>query len=157
LVIAPGFVAELEIAKRVFAPTTSCGRTGETWEPAPDFGRVGLGGIAEGPVILLRPGLPIVFFFLISIGFGRVLGSTTSSHLAVLRDGSLALPRHPNVIVANLGRDRSTWQFASMNSVYPTVSLALKQAGQFGSGEAPNHLRRLCLSVSKCADWTERV
>lgn len=43
LAIAPGFTAELEIARRLFAPTTSCGRTGETWEPAPHFGRVGLG------------------------------------------------------------------------------------------------------------------
>jgi hypothetical protein len=38
LAIDPGFAAELEIAKRVFAPTTSCGRTGETYEPAPNFG-----------------------------------------------------------------------------------------------------------------------
>ena len=103
-----------------------------------------------GPIVL-RSGLPIVFL-LLTTTFGRVLRGATSSHLAPLRNLPLALPRCSDVVVTGLGGDRSPWQFARMNSVHRAVSLTLKQVGEFGCGQGPNHLRCLRFGVLQGAN-----
>jgi hypothetical protein len=86
-----------------------------------------------GPIIL-RTSLPIFFFLLLPITFDRNLRATASSNLAAFRDRTLEFLRSADFIIPGSGGVRSTWQFANVNLVHPTVGLALKQAGEFGRG-----------------------